>query len=238
MPKNSTNVAVEVVDKALIQKVLDIVQNTEVRTTVMENNMQPFEKCQLNIERSFTDLHNSLTHVKGGAKTLTTRILRTNTQAMSIPLQAQLIDTSVFNSHEKGKAIVGECRGGMFDIIVPNPPDFDDDVIIYEQRSTPRPKARLANSKSLLARKLHWSSRIPKVRISQTVARSSPVIRSTEMILQNRCFSHSVQFVVDDVRPRPMKLPKMEPIDNDSVPYLAEIPTQRLVLLMGGCVNN
>ncbi|XLR47828.1 hypothetical protein HN51_032060 [Arachis hypogaea] len=134
VPKDSTGDVVEVVDKASIQKVLNILKNIEVRTAVIENNMQSFEKRLLNIERSFTNLHGSLSHGKGCVETFTTEILRTNTQAMSSPSQAQLtspklhsktdechagevpmlvkkiIDTSALNSHDKGKGIAGEFR--------------------------------------------------------------------------------------------------------------------------------
>ncbi|QHN86888.1 uncharacterized protein DS421_16g550210 [Arachis hypogaea] len=128
-------------------------------------------------------------------------------------------DTSALNSHDKGKGVAGECRGRMFDIIVPNSLGYNDDVIIDEQHSTPTPKSHLANSKPPLARKMHWSTGVPK-------------------ILHNRYFSHSIQFAVNDVRPRPMKLPKIEPANNDNVPYLAKIPTHRPILSMGGCMNN
>ncbi|KAL4275875.1 hypothetical protein AHAS_Ahas20G0150900 [Arachis hypogaea] len=234
VPKYSTDDAVEVVDKDSIQKVLDIVQNTDVRTTVMENNMQSFEKCLLNIERSFPDLHNSLPHVKGGAETFTAGILTINTQAMRSPSQAQLTGLKLYSKTD-------EC--------LPNSPGYDDDVIINEQRSTLRPKSHVANSKPPLARKLHWSTGVPKVGISQTIARSSHIIRSTEMIMQYVMQLLSLThmdcnievcelFSGSPFRPRPMKLPKMEPANNDSVPHPAEIPTHRPVLSMGGCVNN
>ncbi|KAL4349615.1 hypothetical protein AHAS_Ahas10G0059700 [Arachis hypogaea] len=265
--KESTDDTVDVVDKASIQK------NHEVRTVVIEDNMQCFEKRLLNIERNFTDLHNSLPHLKEGAETFMSGICRTNTQGMRNPSQAQLTalklysktdeclpgeipmpadkkitDTTTFNLHDKGKGIAGECLVGMFDIIVPNSPGYDDDVIIDEQRSTPRPKSRVANSKPPLARKLHWSTGVPKVGISKTVARSSAVIRSTEMIMQSVMQLPSLThmdcntqlgelFSGSPCRTRPTKLPKMEPVDNDSVPHSAKILPHRPVLSMRGCVN-
>ncbi|XP_020969753.1 uncharacterized protein LOC110268198 [Arachis ipaensis] len=105
VPKDSTGDAVEVSDKASIQKVLDTVKNIEVRTAVIEDNMQSFEKRLLNIERSFTDLHGSLSHGKGRVETFMTEILRTNTQTMSSPSQAQLTSPKL---HSK----TDECRAG------------------------------------------------------------------------------------------------------------------------------
>ncbi|QHN86029.1 Ulp1 protease family, carboxy-terminal domain protein [Arachis hypogaea] len=266
--KDSIDDAVDVVDKASIQK------NHEVRTAVMEDNMQCFEKRLLNIEKNFTDLHNNLPHLKGGAETFTSGICRTNTQGMRNSSEAQLTgpklysntdeclageipmpadkkirETTALKSHDKGKSIAGECLVGMFDIIVPNSPGYDDDVIIDEQRSTPRPNSRVANSKPPLARKLHWSTGVPKVGISRTVARSSPVIRSTEMIMHSVTQLPSLThmdcntqvgelFSGSPCRTRPTKLSKMEPVDNDSVPHSAEISPYIPVLSMRGCVNN
>ncbi|XLT13154.1 hypothetical protein HN51_058844 [Arachis hypogaea] len=70
----------------------------------MENNMQSFEKCLLNIERSFPDLHNSLPHVKGGAETFTAGILTINTQAMRSPSQAQLTGLKLYSKTDECRA--------------------------------------------------------------------------------------------------------------------------------------
>ncbi|XLR56707.1 hypothetical protein S83_007379 [Arachis hypogaea] len=224
----------------LLLLAVKLLEKIDARTVALEDRMSALERPTYQTGKSVTEIHSLLT-TQGASPTSAAAIPSTDTTTMpadgypdiepNIIGQRQSI-TAVskdigspaeqLKSLEKGKGLAMSTVIPSLDIIVPNSPGFDDDVIIDEALSTPRP-IKGVNSSGKPKRPLaqYWCSGVPKrTTHSGTITLDSVdgIYRDLPSMSKLECTTKVCEmFSPPETCGIPLKIPKLEPIDSNHI---------------------
>ncbi|XLS85495.1 hypothetical protein HN51_035661 [Arachis hypogaea] len=226
----------------LLLLAVKLLEKIDARTVALEERMSALERPMCQTGKSITEIQSILaTH--GGSPTAAATFSSTpavytasvdNLLAeTNIPAQRQnrapvtndigsLADTKKIL--EKGKGLAPSNVMSSLDIIIPNSPGFDDDVIIDESLSTPRPTKGRNNSglpKRTLAQ--YWCSGVAKRTTTSGDTTHDSVDRVCEKIFRDLPSMSTLDsttkvcemFSMQETCRIPLKIPKLKKIDSN-----------------------
>ncbi|XLR09751.1 hypothetical protein S83_037689 [Arachis hypogaea] len=228
----------------LLLLAVKLLEKIDARTVALEGRMSALERPTYQTGKSVTEIHSLLT-TQGASPTSAAAKPSTDKTTMATDrypeIEPNLIGqrqslTAVtkdigspaeqVKSLEKGKWLAMSSVTPSLDIIVPNSPGFDDDVIIDEALSTPRPIKgvdRSGKPKRPLAQ--YWCSGVPKrTTHSATITLDSvdgvceKIYRDLPSMSKLECTTKVCEmFSPTETCGIPLKIPKLEPIDSNHI---------------------
>ncbi|XLU29973.1 hypothetical protein S245_066039, partial [Arachis hypogaea] len=228
----------------LLLLAVKLLEKIDARTVALEGRMSALERPTYQTGKSVTEIHSLLT-TQGASPTSAAAIPSTDKTTMAADrypeIEPNLIGqrqslTAVtkdigspaeqVKSLEKGKWLAMSTVTPSLDIIVPNSPGFDDDVIIDEALSTPRAIKGVDSSgkpKRPLAQ--YWCSGVPKrTTHSATITLDSvdgvceKIYRDLPSMSKLECTTKVCEmFSPPETCGIPLKIPKLEPIDSNHI---------------------
>ncbi|XLT92874.1 hypothetical protein HN873_014536, partial [Arachis hypogaea] len=228
----------------LLLLAVKLLEKIDARTVALEGRMSALERPTYQTGKSVTEIHSLLT-TQGASPTSAAAMPSTDKTTMAadryLEVEPNIIGqrqnlTAVTKdigspaeqakSLEKGKWLAMSAVTPSLDIIVPNSPGFDDDVIIDEALSTPRPIKGVDSSgkpKRPLAQ--YWCSGVPKrTTHSATITLDSvdgvceKIYRDLPSMSKFECTTKVCEmFSPPETCGIPLKIPKLEPIDSNHV---------------------
>nr|XP_025631001.1 uncharacterized protein LOC112723800 [Arachis hypogaea] len=90
--------------------------------------------------------------------------------------------THLINAANKGKGIIESNSEYMCDVIIPNSPGYDDDVVIDENLSTPPPVVGGRQMGLQTGSMMHWKAGTPKLSLGGNTTHRCPDQRSTDKV--------------------------------------------------------
>ncbi|XLS48684.1 hypothetical protein HN51_023042, partial [Arachis hypogaea] len=228
----------------LLLLAVKLLEKIDARTVALEDRISALERPTYQTGKSVTEIHSLLT-TQGASPTSAAAIPSTDTttkpadgypdiepniigQRQSITAVSKDIGSPAeqLKSLEKGKGLAMSTVIPSLDIIVPNSPGFDDDVIIDEALSTPRPIKGVDSSgkpKRPLAQ--YWCSGVPKrTTHSGTITLDSvdgvceKIYRDLPSMSKLECTTKVCEmFSPPETCDIPLKIPKLEPIDSNHI---------------------
>ncbi|XP_025688673.1 uncharacterized protein [Arachis hypogaea] len=149
--------------------------------------------------------------------------------------------THLINAANKGKGIIESNSGYMCDVIIPNSPGYDDDVVIDENLSTPAPVVGGRQMGLQTGSMMHWETGTPKLSLGGNTTRRCPDQWSTDKAFndlpgfqQLDCTSVVCELFSHSPTPMPPpKIPKVEqagPISEHHKPPISTVDDANEIL--------
>ncbi|RYR03080.1 hypothetical protein Ahy_B06g081910 [Arachis hypogaea] len=169
----------------VLRSILDAVKRIDARLVTLEANLVELQRLlkvrnssgvtplivttgTTNVTTSAGNYHSAgLRHPGPDTGTTTTTRCQTDQKIHTY--------TYLINAANKGKGIIESNSGYMCDVIIPNSPGYDDDVVIDENLSTPPPVVGGQQMGLQTGSMMHWEAGTPKLSLGGNTTRRCPI---------------------------------------------------------------